>query len=198
MNCQAIQNRILALPDPRHIPEPLREHVLACAVCLAWAGPALADPPALNKTEPKKKPEPGKFLRVKRDKNDTPVALETAIVRYVPAAGKDVATTHITNGAYRLHPVEWNIGEAAGHLAAFCTARSTTPLRSCSADLVSRRMGGAVSVTTDVTYLEAIRAGMRDAMISICISESSNMMCWWLAIGVPCSDPPRTRSSRNS
>ncbi len=28
--------------------------------------------------------------------------------------------THITNGCYRLHPVEWNVGEAAGALAAFC------------------------------------------------------------------------------
>ena len=29
-------------------------------------------------------------------------------------AGKNLGTTHITNGCYRLHPVEWNIGEAAG------------------------------------------------------------------------------------
>jgi hypothetical protein len=43
------------------------------------------------------------------------------------AAAKDIATTHITNGAYRLHPVEWNVGEAAGHLAAFCGARATLP-----------------------------------------------------------------------
>jgi hypothetical protein len=43
------------------------------------------------------------------------------------AAAKDIATTHITNGAYRLHPVEWNVGEAAGHLAAFCSARATIP-----------------------------------------------------------------------
>jgi hypothetical protein len=43
------------------------------------------------------------------------------------AAAKNIATTHITNGAYRLHPVEWNAGEAAGHLAAFCAARSTLP-----------------------------------------------------------------------
>src|SRR4051794_9055709 len=43
------------------------------------------------------------------------------------AAAKDIATTHITNGAYRLHPVEWSAGEAAGHLAAFCAARSTRP-----------------------------------------------------------------------
>ena len=43
------------------------------------------------------------------------------------AAAKNIATTHITNGAYRLHPVEWNIGEAAGHLAAFSAARATVP-----------------------------------------------------------------------
>jgi FAD dependent oxidoreductase len=36
------------------------------------------------------------------------------------AAGKNVGTTHITNGAYRLHPVEWAVGEAAGAVAAFC------------------------------------------------------------------------------
>ncbi len=33
-------------------------------------------------------------------------------------ACKNIGTTHITNGCYRLHPVEWNIGEAAGALAA--------------------------------------------------------------------------------
>ena len=38
--------------------------------------------------------------------------------RLLPAA-KNIGTTHITNGAYRLHPVEWNIGEVAGALAAF-------------------------------------------------------------------------------
>jgi len=42
-------------------------------------------------------------------------------------AGKNIGTTHITNGAYRLHPVEWNVGEAAGALAAFCLDRSTRP-----------------------------------------------------------------------
>jgi hypothetical protein len=35
--------------------------------------------------------------------------------------------THVTNGCYRLHPVEWNIGEAAGALAAFCLDRQTRP-----------------------------------------------------------------------
>ena len=43
------------------------------------------------------------------------------------AAGKNIGTTHITNGCYRLHPVEWNIGEAAGALAAFALQHRLTP-----------------------------------------------------------------------
>jgi hypothetical protein len=41
--------------------------------------------------------------------------------------GKNLGVTHITNGAYRVHPVEWNIGESAGLLAAFCVERRVTP-----------------------------------------------------------------------
>jgi hypothetical protein len=40
---------------------------------------------------------------------------------------KNIGTTHLTNGCYRLHPVEWNIGEAAGSLAAFCLERGKRP-----------------------------------------------------------------------
>jgi hypothetical protein len=43
------------------------------------------------------------------------------------AACKNLGVTHITNGCYRLHPVEWNIGEAAGFLAAFCLAKNLRP-----------------------------------------------------------------------
>ncbi|MEH7226062.1 FAD-dependent oxidoreductase [Bacillus sp. JJ1566] len=42
-------------------------------------------------------------------------------------ASKNIGTTHLTNGCYRLHPVEWNIGEAAGHLAAYCIEHSILP-----------------------------------------------------------------------
>jgi hypothetical protein len=42
-------------------------------------------------------------------------------------ACKNLGVTHITNGAYRLHPVEWAIGEAAGALAAFCLNTGTMP-----------------------------------------------------------------------
>jgi hypothetical protein len=43
------------------------------------------------------------------------------------AASKNIGTTHITNGCYRLHPIEWNIGEAAGALAAFAIESHRTP-----------------------------------------------------------------------
>ena len=42
-------------------------------------------------------------------------------------AGKNIGTTHITNGCYRLHPVEWSIGEAVGALAAFASERRIPP-----------------------------------------------------------------------
>jgi hypothetical protein len=42
-------------------------------------------------------------------------------------ASKNIGTTHVTNGCYRLHPVEWNIGETAGALVAFARNRNTTP-----------------------------------------------------------------------
>ena len=46
-----------------------------------------------------------------------------------PPAAKNIGTTHITNGCYRLHPVEWNIGEAAGALADWSLARRQSPER---------------------------------------------------------------------
>lgn len=54
-------------------------------------------------------------------------ALLPVRVRNVVAAGKGIGTTHVTNGCYRLHPVEWNVGEAAGLLAAHCLAANTEP-----------------------------------------------------------------------
>ena len=43
------------------------------------------------------------------------------------AGGKCLGTTHITNGAFRVHPTEWNIGESAGIVAAFCVTKKTDP-----------------------------------------------------------------------
>lgn len=54
-------------------------------------------------------------------------ALVPVRLRNLLPAGKNIGTTHVTNGCYRLHPVEWNIGESAGHLAAFCLDHQTEP-----------------------------------------------------------------------
>jgi len=42
-------------------------------------------------------------------------------------ACKNLGTTHITNGCYRLHPPEWNIGESAGMLATYCLEKGVKP-----------------------------------------------------------------------
>ena len=45
----------------------------------------------------------------------------------VLAGAKNLGVTHITNGCYRLHPVEWNIGEAAGAVAAEAVRTGHSP-----------------------------------------------------------------------
>lgn len=52
--------------------------------------------------------------------------LPVRVDNLLPAA-KNIGTTHITNGCYRLHPIEWNIGEVAGTLAAHCLDTGLIP-----------------------------------------------------------------------
>lgn len=54
-------------------------------------------------------------------------ALIPVRVKNLLPACKNLGTTHVTNGCYRLHPVEWNIGEASGALAAYCLERDLVP-----------------------------------------------------------------------
>ncbi|MEX0929226.1 MAG: FAD-dependent oxidoreductase [Balneolales bacterium] len=42
-------------------------------------------------------------------------------------ANKNIGTTHITNGCYRVHPVEWSIGEAVGMLVAYAQGKQISP-----------------------------------------------------------------------
>ncbi len=42
-------------------------------------------------------------------------------------ANKNIGTTHITNGCFRLHPVEWNIGESVGLLIAYAKEKNVLP-----------------------------------------------------------------------
>jgi hypothetical protein len=52
--------------------------------------------------------------------------LPVRVQNLLPAC-KNIGATHISNGCTRLHPVEWNIGEAAGALASFALSRQRLP-----------------------------------------------------------------------
>jgi hypothetical protein len=52
--------------------------------------------------------------------------IPTDAVNLIPAC-KNIGVTHVTNGAYRLHPIEWAIGQAAGALACYAiTSKKST------------------------------------------------------------------------
>lgn len=53
--------------------------------------------------------------------------LPQRITNLLPA-NKNIGTTHITNGCYRLHPAEWSIGEAVGQLIVFAK-KTKVPFR---------------------------------------------------------------------
>ena len=50
-------------------------------------------------------------------------------VENLMAVGKAMGTTHITNGAYRLHPTEWAAGEAVGVALEWSLDHGTTPAK---------------------------------------------------------------------
>lgn len=48
------------------------------------------------------------------------------ITNLIPAC-KNIGATHLTGGCYRLHPVEWNVGESAGLLATYALDNRLLP-----------------------------------------------------------------------
>jgi hypothetical protein len=78
-------------------------------------------------------------------------ALIPVRVNNLIAGCKNIGTTHVTNGCYRLHPVEWTIGEAAGELVAFCLRGKATP----------RQVRG------DANRLGEFQAGLRRAGVEL-------------------------------
>ena len=72
----------------------------------------------------------------------------------LPAA-KNLGTTHITNGSYRLHPVEWGIGEVAGSLAAFCLTHACNPRQVCADErLLEEFQAGLVRDGVEIRWPE--------------------------------------------
>lgn len=52
--------------------------------------------------------------------------LPQRVENLLPAC-KNIGTTHLTNGCYRLHPVEWSIGEAVGMLVYYANKKHIPP-----------------------------------------------------------------------
>jgi hypothetical protein len=80
---------------------------------------------------------PGDWIPIKPFEIPLRSLIPIRVTNLLPAC-KNIGTTHITNGAYRLHPVEWNVGEAAGMLAAFALT-SNVPARGVAANEASLR-----------------------------------------------------------
>ena len=95
-------------------------------------------------------------------------------------ANKNIATTHLSNGSYRLHPVEWSIGTGAGMAAAVALKHHATP-----ADIVrqkdllhqvQRRLmqsGTALGWAIDVKPTDGIFVGTQWCISNNILSDSS-------------------------
>ncbi len=57
-------------------------------------------------------------------------------------SAKSIGTTHITNAAYRMHPIEWAIGEASGFLAVFAVWTGLSPRRIAETQPLLRKLQG--------------------------------------------------------
>lgn len=66
------------------------------------------------------------FINIKPFEIPLRALIPVRVTNLLPAC-KNIGVTHITNGAYRLHPVEWNVGEAAGALAAYAIQKGVLP-----------------------------------------------------------------------
>ncbi|WP_152361651.1 FAD-dependent oxidoreductase [Microlunatus speluncae] len=78
-------------------------------------------------------------------------------------ANKNIGSTHITNGCYRLHPVEWSIGEAAGALAAHCldTGQSPRAVRNTPARLADFQHLLTTALDVRLAWSDQVRSTRR-------------------------------------
>ena len=70
--------------------------------------------------------EPNHYVATRPFQIPLGALIPVRLTNLLPAC-KNLGATHLTNGAYRLHPIEWNIGESAGLLAAFALNQNRSP-----------------------------------------------------------------------
>jgi hypothetical protein len=70
--------------------------------------------------------EPNHYVATRPFQIPLGALIPVRLTNLLPAC-KNLGVTHLTNGAYRLHPIEWNIGESTGMLAVWCLEHGFTP-----------------------------------------------------------------------
>ncbi|MBL8178176.1 MAG: FAD-dependent oxidoreductase [Bryobacterales bacterium] len=70
--------------------------------------------------------ERGRMMMPKPFQIPMSAMLPQGLVNFLPAA-KSIGVTHLTNGAFRLHPIEWNIGESAAVIASLALSGGGLP-----------------------------------------------------------------------
>lgn len=87
--------------------------------------------------------------------------LPVRVDNLLPGA-KDIGTTHIANGCYRMHPTEWLVGEVAGALAAYALEVGEPP-RAVRADArhLERLQARLVAAGVDLHWPDAIVEAFR-------------------------------------
>lgn len=70
--------------------------------------------------------ERGRMMMPKPFQIPMAAMLPKGLVNFLPAA-KNLGVTHLTNGAFRLHPIEWNVGESAAVIASLALTAGSLP-----------------------------------------------------------------------
>lgn len=69
---------------------------------------------------------PGAAQRTKHFQIPLGALIPEGAANFLPAC-KNIGTTHVTNGSYRLHPIEWAVGEAQGAIAIMSLKNNIKP-----------------------------------------------------------------------
>lgn len=97
--------------------------------------------------------DPGRFWPTRPFQIPLGVLVPVRVENLIPAC-KNIGVTHLSNGAYRLHPVEWAIGQAAATLAdhAIESGRSVQSHDVASVQQSALRQGAPIYWYIDVPY----------------------------------------------
>ena len=70
--------------------------------------------------------EKGRMMMPKPFQIPMAALLQDKVENFLPAA-KNIGVTHLANGAFRLHPIEWNVGEASAVIASMAMQKGSWP-----------------------------------------------------------------------